>query len=67
MTEPHRQPRAAPEIFQVRLADLDPGIVPVGAAPGTPAFELGRPRNGFLRQAVARDPYDLAVGLRGGA
>ena len=39
MTEPHRKPRAAPEIFQVRLADLAPGIVPVGAAPGTPAFE----------------------------
>jgi hypothetical protein len=39
MTEPHRQPLAAPEIFQVRLANLDPGIVPVNASPGTPAFE----------------------------
>ena len=39
MTEPHRKPRAAPEIFQIRLADLAPGIVPADAAPGTPAFE----------------------------
>jgi hypothetical protein len=110
MTEPHRQPRAAPEIPQVRLANLDPGIVPVSAASGTPAFEQtaimyyarqyaaqgwhalvtvdpdnvpvlaipqrgldpqdyvrGLLRNGFLKQAVARVPYAMAVGMRGGA
>jgi len=39
--------RAAPEIFQIRIADLDPGIVPVGAAPGRPEFEgAGAPPGG---------------------
>lgn len=32
-------PKAAPEIFQLPLAELDPAIVPAGAAPGTPEFE----------------------------
>lgn len=31
--------KAAPEIFQIPLAGLDPAIVPTGAAPGTPEFE----------------------------
>lgn len=32
-------PKAAPEIFQLPIAELDPAIVPTGAAPGTPEFE----------------------------
>jgi hypothetical protein len=30
---------AAPEIFQIPLAQLDPAIAPSGARPGTPEFE----------------------------
>ncbi|MCU0843014.1 MAG: hypothetical protein MUC79_15055 [Thiobacillaceae bacterium] len=32
-------PTAAPEIFQLPLADLPPDILPADAAPGTPEFE----------------------------
>jgi Flp pilus assembly protein TadD len=32
-------PKAAPEIFQVPFAEIDPAILPAGYAPGSPEFE----------------------------
>jgi Flp pilus assembly protein TadD len=32
-------PKAAPEIFQIPFAELDPAIVPADVAPGSPEFE----------------------------
>ena len=65
MIEPKRKSLPAPEIFQVRLADLDPGIAPVGVAPGTPASGCWTPQ---ADTGTGLDQeYAMAVAMRGGA